>query len=208
MHTAVAAEVFDVPPEHVDAEMRRQAKVINFGILYGMGVNALKDALGSDRATAQKFLNEYFKKFSGIARYADYIKEQAASRGYTETLFGRRRYFADIHSVQPHIKAAAERMAINAPIQGTQADIIKIAMIRADSYLSTNEKEDSAYLLLQVHDELVYEIKENAINKIVSNIIEIMENVLTKKETKGIPLSVAVSVGENWGEMERREQKI
>ncbi|HEY4478298.1 MAG TPA: DNA polymerase, partial [Candidatus Paceibacterota bacterium] len=136
VHTAVASEVFEVPLDKVDKEMRRQAKVINFGILYGMGVNALKQNLGAgtDRATAQKFYNEYFKKFNGLARYLDEVKSDVERKGYTETFFGRRRYFEGINSHIPYVKAMAERMAINAPIQGMNADIVKIAMKRVDDY--------------------------------------------------------------------------
>ena len=136
IHTAVAAQVFNVPAELVDKEMRRRAKAINFGILYGMGSNALAVATGTSRTEAQTYLTEYFKRFSGIARYVEGIKGEVHSRGYTETWFGRRRYFEGIRSPLPHIVASAERMALNAPIQGTQSDIIKIAMARIDTALT------------------------------------------------------------------------
>jgi DNA polymerase-1 len=189
----------------VDGEMRRQAKAINFGILYGMGVNALKQALGTTRADAQQFLNAYFDRFSGIAQYVDAVKQQAAEKGYTETLFGRRRYFADIHSPQPHIRAAAERMAINAPIQGTQADIIKRAMIAVDERLEQADTRADAHLLLQVHDELVYELKESARETLIPAIHETMENVLSLEQTNGVPLATSVEVGTRWGSMEKQE---
>ena len=134
VHTSVAAEVFKVSVGKVTSEMRRQAKVINFGILFGMGVNALKQNLGSTREEAQKYLNDYFEAFSGLATYLDKVKSETARIGYTETFFGRRRYFEGIKSKLPFIRAAAERMAINAPIQGTEADIIKIAMSRIYEY--------------------------------------------------------------------------
>lgn len=202
VHTEVASKVFDVPFEKVDKEMRRQAKVINFGILYGMGVNALKENLGSDRATAQKFYNQYFETFSGLALYLDRVKSEALRLGYTETYFGRRRYFEGIKSKIPFIKAAAERMAINAPIQGTQADIIKLAMIKADSVLSQKKYEDKAYLLLQVHDELVYEIKEELFEEISIQIKNIMEGILKPEEISGIKLLVNVSSAKNWGDID------
>ncbi|MAF59688.1 MAG: DNA polymerase [Candidatus Pacebacteria bacterium] len=204
VHNAVASEVFNVPPEMVDSEMRRQAKVINFGIIYGMGVNALRQNLGGEttRADAQKFYNEYFKNFSGLSHYLDRVKAGAARLGYTETHFGRRRYFEGINSSIPFIRASAERMAINAPIQGTQADIIKIAMSRIDEYLSKNNLKEDARLLLQVHDELVYEIKSEKVEKASKEIKKIMESVLPQEETKGISFVTDVLYGKNWGEME------
>ena len=203
VHAAVAAQVFNVPPEMVDSEMRRQAKVINFGILYGMGVNALRENLGTDRTQAQHFYNEYFKNFSGLASYLEHVKREAERKGYTETLFGRRRYFEGIRSTIPYIKASAERMAINAPIQGTQADIIKIAMVHIDTLLSERGKEDGAHLLLQVHDELVYEVLKGEVDALIPLLRSTMESVLSEEETNGVPILVAVSKGKNWGEMEK-----
>ncbi|HEY4503797.1 MAG TPA: DNA polymerase [Candidatus Paceibacterota bacterium] len=205
VHNAVASEVFEVPLEKVDREMRRRAKVINFGILYGMGVNALKQNLGTERAEAQLFYNNYFKKFSGLAKYLNEIKAEVERNGYTETFFGRRRYFEGINSKIPYIKAMFERMAINAPFQGTSADIIKIAMKRIDMYLQkegydkTNRQD--AFLILQVHDELVYEIRENLVEKIAPEIKKIMESVIDPKDIKGITCEVNYSVGKNWGEL-------
>lgn len=203
IHRAVAAEVFNVPPEMVDSEMRRRAKIINFGILYGMGVNALRTNLGTDRKEAENFLEEYFRRFSGVREYVARIKRDVVHDGFTETLFGRRRYFHDIKSPLPHIRAQAERMAVNAPIQGTQADIIKIAMSRVDALLKEKKWEHDAHLILQVHDELVYEIKEDKKDHILLEIKGIMEHVLSLEETSGIPLKVEVKVGNNWGEMEQ-----
>lgn len=203
IHAKVASEVFDVPIDMVDAEMRREAKVINFGIQYGMGVNALKDNLGTTRAEAQKYLNEYFKIFSGLAHYMHEIKLDAARNGYTETYFGRKRHFEGINSNIPYIRAMAERMAINAPIQGTQSDIIKIAMARIDEYLIKNNLVKDAPLLLQVHDELVYEIKESKVEKVAGEIKKIMEEVIDPKDIYGIELLVDVSAGDNWGEMKK-----
>ena len=203
VHTAVAAEVFEVPLDKVDKEMRRKAKVINFGILYGMGVNALRQNLGegTDRAEAQKFYNEYFKKFSGLATYLDKVKADTERKGYTETFFGRRRYFEGINSKLPFIKAMAERMAINAPIQGTNADIVKIAMKRIDNYLIKEKLQDDAFLILQVHDELVYEIREGKADKVVLEIKKIMESVIDPKDTKGVRCVANGVIGKNWGEM-------
>jgi len=203
IHAKVATEIFDVPIDMVDDEMRREAKVINFGIQYGMGVNALQQNLKTTRAEAQKYLNEYFKIFSGLAHYIREIKLDAAKNGYTQTFFGRRRYFEGINSSIPYIKAMAERMAINAPIQGTQSDIIKIAMSRIDRHFVENNLENEAFLLLQAHDELIYEIKEDKIEKISVDIKNIMESIIKPEEIYGIKLLVDVSVGNNWGEMEK-----
>jgi len=203
IHQAVAENVFGVEGDEVDSEMRRRAKIINFGIIYGMGVNALRANLGTDRREAQEFYNEYFRQFNGLAEYLDDIKASATRKGFTETLFGRRRYFEDIRSRLPHIRAHAERMAINAPIQGTSADIIKIAMKQVADYIVKNKLEKNVYMLLQVHDELVFEIKTSLVEKVAPAIKKIMESVLSKKQAKGIPLVVEVSYGKNWGELKK-----
>ncbi len=200
IHRAVAAQVFGVPPEKVDSEMRRRAKVINFGILYGMGVTALKDNLGTSRADAQVFYDEYFKTFSGLANYLEETKQFASKHGYTLTYFGRKRRFEGIRSSLPFIRAAAERMAINAPIQGTQADMIKIAMARIVEFFK-EEKIVDAHILLQVHDELVFELPAKDADTIIPKIKKIMESVLTSKETQGVPIKAEAKVGKNWGEM-------
>lgn len=206
VHTTVASEVFGVPPEQVDYEMRRRAKVINFGIIYGMGVNSLRQSLGKDtttKAEAQTFYNEYFKQFSTLAHYLESVKAQAARTGYTETYFGRKRYFEGIKSKVPFIRASAERMAINAPIQGTEADIVKYATIHIDAYIKKNKLECDAGLLLQIHDELVYEVKKSAVKEVAGAIKHIMESVLPPEETNGILFKADISVGNNWGEMKR-----
>jgi DNA polymerase-1 len=203
VHAAVASEVFEVPLDKVTSEMRRKAKVINFGILYGMGVSALRQNLGkeTERAEAQKFYNDYFEKFSGLATYLDKVKAEAARKGYTETFFGRRRYFEGINSKVSFIKAMAERMAINAPIQGTNADIVKIAMKKIDTYIEENNLSDSVFVILQVHDELVYEIKETVATKVIPEIKKIMETVVDPKDIYGIVLKANAASGKNWGEL-------
>ncbi|MEN9614263.1 MAG: polymerase polymerase protein [Candidatus Parcubacteria bacterium] len=210
IHTRVASEVFGVAPEAVTKDMRRQAKVINFGILFGMGVSALQSNLADPeageadkitRTQAQKFYNDYFEKFSGLATYLNTVKAEAYRVGFTETFFGRRRYFEGIKSKLPFIRAAAERMAINAPIQGTEADIIKLAMVQIDAYLKKEKLLDSARILLQVHDELVYEIKEDLVEKIAPKIRKIMEEVIDPKDVSGIVCTAEASVGDNWGEL-------
>jgi DNA polymerase-1 len=211
VHTSVAASVFKVKPEEVTPEMRRRAKVINFGIIYGMGVLALKQNLGTSREEAQNFLNDYFSTFSTLAAYLDRIKAETARKGYTETFFGRRRYFEGIKSKIPYIRASAERMAINAPIQGTEADIIKLAMIKVDEYLRREKLEGDVFPLLQVHDELVYEIREDvggedgkeksSPEKVAAEIEKIMQSVMDLKDTKGVELASHASIGNNWGEL-------
>ncbi len=202
-HNAVASQVFKVKPEEVTREMRRKAKVINFGVMYGMGVTALQKNIGTNREEAQKFLDEYFKNFSGLREYLDNVKRETAQKGYTETFFGRRRYFPDIHSRLPFMKAAAERMAINAPIQGTEADIIKIAMINIDEYLKKKNLKKDVRLLLQVHDELVYEIKDDLVKKVSPEIKKLMESVIDPKKTQGIIMAADSSVGVNWSEIQK-----
>jgi DNA polymerase-1 len=187
VHTAVAAQVFGIDLKDVTKDMRRQAKVINFGVMYGMGVTALQKNLGTDRASAQKFYNEYFEKFSGLATYLEKTKYETAQKGYTETLFGRRRYFEGIRSKLPFIRAAAERMAINAPIQGTEADVIKMAMIKIHEELDVR-------MLFQVHDELVFEVKEDEL-AVIPKIQEIMEGIVD------FDLTTEARVGDNWEEM-------
>ncbi len=203
VHTAVASEVFGVEPAEVTKEMRGKAKVINFGVMYGMGVLALKQNLNSSKEEAQEFLDGYFNNFSGLAEYLERVKRETAKNGYTETFFGRRRYFPDILSKLPFMRAAAERMAINAPIQGTEADIIKLAMIEIDKFLSQKNLKNDARLLLQVHDELVYEIKENLVATIAPEIKKMMENVISPKETSGVVCVADASIGDNWGEMKK-----
>lgn len=201
VHTSVASSVFKVPFGEVNAEMRRRAKVINFGIIYGMGVLALKDNLGTSRDEAQKFMNDYFETFSTLASYLDKIKVETNKKGYTETFFGRRRYFEGIKSKIPYIRAQAERMAINAPIQGTGADIVKISMKNIDCFIQEKGLEDSVFPLLQVHDELIYEIRADVADKVSAQIREIMERVIDPKEIEGITLKSSCSLGKNWGEL-------
>ncbi len=205
VHAAVASEVFGVPREQVDKEMRRRAKVINFGILYGMGVNALKENLGSgvSREEASAYLDQYFKKYAGLAQYVEDTKLSAAKCGYTETLFGRRRYFAALQSPLPQMRAAAERMAVNAPIQGTQADIIKLAMVKADHVIEKNEWRANAQLVMQVHDELVYEVDEKYAEEISRAICHSMESVVDQKALSGVPITAEISIGPNWGQTKK-----
>jgi DNA polymerase-1 len=205
VHQGVASRVFGVPFSEVTPDMRRQAKVINFGILYGMGVNALRQNLGESttRAEAQEFFNAYFNTFTRLAEYLEETKAFARAHGYTETYFGRRRYFAGMNSTAQFIRAQAERMAINAPVQGTAADVIRIAMVRIAEYLEKEKLEDDVRMLLQVHDELVFEVKEKRVKDVVLELKRLMETVLPPSETKGVPLLAEVKIGDNWDLMEK-----
>lgn len=216
IHQAVAMKVFSVDENGLTKEMRRRAKIINFGILYGMGVNALRQNLLTEdfetgqkaevgRQEAQNFYDNYFMQFPQIASYLESIKIFAKKHGYTETLFGRKRYFPTIKSPIPFIRAMAERMAINAPIQGTAtADIIKIGMKKAEETLSRNNLLDKADLILQVHDELIYEVKDEYRKEVSSVIKKSLENIIPKEflgDKEDVPLVVSVSIGKNWGDL-------
>lgn len=199
IHTAVAARVFAVAESEVTKDMRRQAKVINFGIIYGMGVNALKVNLNTTREEAQKFYDNYFATFPKIKEYFDNVISGAYKIGYTETLFGRRRYFPELKSQLPFMRASAERMAMNAPLQGTAADFVKLAIIKADEELRKLKMLDRVHLLLQIHDELIYEIEEDVVKDIVPVIDKAMESVGKMR----VPLTVNWGMGERWGELEK-----
>jgi DNA polymerase-1 len=160
-------------------------------------VNALKQNLNSTRAEAQEFYDGYFAVFPKIYGYFEKVKQEAKERGYTQTLFGRRRNFPGLHSSLPQIKAMNERMAMNAPLQGTAADIVKLAMIEVDKILEKNNWRGQAELLLQVHDELIYEVKKELVDEVKPLIKQAMENVL---DNKAVPLEVHTKVGDNWGE--------
>lgn len=197
VHQEVAAAVFGVASGEVDREMRRRAKIINFGILYGMGVNALRTQLGTSTAEAHQFYDDYFATFKRLSEYLEETRGYARRNGYTETLFGRRRQFPEMKSPLPYVRAQAERMAINAPIQGTQADIIKRAMVEIDEKVLHTD----AQLILQVHDELVYEIPESRVAPVAATIKEVMESVLSSDETHAVPIIAEAKAGDNWGEM-------
>lgn len=201
VHTEVASMVFGVAADKVDSEMRRRAKVINFGILYGMGVNALRAQLGSTTAEAHDFLENYFATFTTLAEYLESTKGFARKHGYTETLFGRRRQFPEMKSPLPYVRAQAERMAINAPIQGTEGDIIKLAMVQCHQMLARTDASDDAHLLLSVHDELVYEIRKDRVAELAPKIKDVMESVLTGEQRGVVPILAQMKQGPNWGEM-------
>lgn len=203
IHSTVASEVFNVPKQKVDNEMRRKAKVINFGILYGMGVNSLKQNLKTSQSEAKDFLNQYFNRFSTLADYIEEVKQSAHQLGYTKTLLGRYRYIAGLNSPIPYIRAGAERMAVNAPIQGTAADIIKKASVSVQEFLDKKNKNNEAFLLLQVHDELIFEVTDDFLTEFTDSVVNIMEVVLEKEGYTEVPLEVHVKKGKSWGKMEK-----
>jgi DNA polymerase-1 len=194
VHARTAAELFQVPVEAVSADRRRQAKTINFGIIYGMGALRLARALDIPTKTAQAYITQYFARYGGIKSYMEGILVEARTRGYVTTLQGRRRYVPDLQSKNTQLAAAAERMAVNTPIQGTAADLIKMAMVAIDRRL-TQEKLRTR-MLLQVHDELLFEVPEEEIERVKKLVRELMEGVMSLR----VPLQVDLGTGKNWAE--------
>ncbi|MEK9158300.1 MAG: DNA polymerase I [Patescibacteria group bacterium] len=197
IHTRTAAQVFGVETKDVTKNMRNQAKTLNFGVLYGMGVLGFQRASGTNRDEARQFLDSYKKEFYGLAVYMEGLKEQGHRDGYVSTLFGRRRLLPDINSTMPMLRAGAERIAINMPIQGTAADLIKIAMINVQKLID-EKYSDSAQMLLQVHDELLFEVKSDIVEKISKEIKHLMESA----HAFDIPIIVDTKFGNNWWEMD------
>ena len=198
IHTRTAAEIFGVKPEAVDKNMRRDAKVLNFGILYGMGILGFQRASGVSRERAREFIDRYIREFPGVARYMNDMKMKARKDGYVSTVFGRRRWLPEIRSSMPQVVSQAERMAINMPIQGTTTgDLMKLAMIKVFEHIHDSGFQDDVFLLLQVHDELLFEVKENLVKNIADKIKNLMENA----HKFDVPLTVDVKYGDNWAEM-------
>ena len=193
IHKATAAEVFDVALEAVTTDMRRSAKAINFGLIYGMSAFGLAKQLGIGRAEAQKYMDLYFERYPGVLEYMERTRQQAEAQGYVETLFGRRLYLPDIKSRNAGLRKAAERAAINAPMQGTAADIIKRAMIAVDGWIR-GITDGSIHMLMQVHDELVFEIREEKLEEYIALIKEKMSAAAELH----VPLVVEAGTGDNW----------
>ena len=194
IHTATAAEIFAVPPEQVNSEQRRNAKAINFGLIYGMSAFGLARQLGIERGAAQQYIDLYFARYPGAKQFMDRTREQAREQGYVETLFGRRLYLPDIKARQQQRRQYAERAAINAPMQGTAADIIKRAMLRSDAWL--RESGVDAKMVMQVHDELVFEVAAGAVTECKTAI----ERCMKEAAVLTVPLLVDIGVGANWDE--------
>jgi DNA polymerase-1 len=196
IHAATAAAIYNIPIADVTKDQRRHAKAINFGLIYGMSAFGLSRSTDLTLAEAENFVKTYFERFPNVKSYLDAIRRQAASEGYVETMLGRRRYFPNLKNpVNAQIKAREEREAINAPIQGTAADILKIAMIKLEpAILKANLR---AKMLIQVHDELVLECPENELHATIDLVKDVMENAYQLD----IPLSTDARYGSNWAEL-------
>ncbi len=192
IHRATAAEVFGRTLKEVTPEERRYAKVINFGLIYGMSAFGLAQQLGLERATASAYIASYFTRYPGVKRFMDEIRAQAKDRGYVETVFGRRLWLPEIKSSNPARRGGAERAAINAPMQGTAADLIKLAMIAVQDWL--DEKKFATRLIMQVHDELVLEAPDAELAPLKAELPRLMSGVARLK----VPLVVDVGSGPNW----------
>jgi DNA polymerase-1 len=197
VHQATAADVFDTPIDEVTAEQRRSAKAINFGLIYGMSAFGLARQLGIDRSAAQSYVELYFARYPGVKDYMDRTRRLAKENGFVETVFGRRLYLPDIQSRNRALQQYAERSAINAPMQGTAADLIKLAMIAVHDWC-TAQADPPARLIMQVHDELVLEVREDAIDHVREAVRERM--VAAAGSALKVPLKVDIGVGQNWDE--------
>ncbi len=196
IHTETASRIFDVPVKKVTPNQRRQAKAVNFGVIYGLGPRGLAQGAGITLEEAQIFIEKYFEVYAGIKSYIEETISKTRENGYAETIFKRRRYLPDINTHHQQLRAQAERMAINHPIQGTAADLIKIAMINIHSELRRKFTVDDARMLLQVHDELVLEVKD----KFLSQVEEIVEREMREAYRLAAPIKISISHGSNWGE--------
>jgi DNA polymerase-1 len=196
IHTLTASQIFKIPKEKVTERMREIAKTLNFGVLYGMGPKAFSERTGMSLGEAKEFIEKYFQNFKELAEFVEGLIKKARQKGYAETLFGRKRFLPEINSIDPKIRAGAERMACNMPIQGTAADICKIAMIRLKERGIIN---GDCKLILQIHDELLFEVKQDKIETVVPKIKKIMEEV-AKLE---VPLRIDLKVGKSWGKLAR-----
>jgi DNA polymerase-1 len=194
VHRATAAEVFGVELDAVSHDQRRSAKAINFGLIYGMSAFGLAKQIGVDRKQSQAYIDRYFARYPGVLEYMERTRAQAAEQGFVETIFGRRLYLPDINAKNPALRKGAERTAINAPMQGTAADIIKKAMVAVDGWLATSGLD--AKVILQVHDELVLEVREDLVDQVSADIRQHM----SAAATLDVPLLVEVGVGNNWDE--------
>ncbi|WP_439531830.1 DNA polymerase I [Marinobacter adhaerens] len=195
IHKATASEVFGVSLDDVSSDQRRSAKAINFGLIYGMSAFGLSRQLDVERKLAQEYIDRYFERYPGVLKYMDNIRKQAHDDGFVETLFGRRLYLPEINARNKQLQQAAERTAINAPMQGTAADIIKRAMVDVENWL-LKEHADEARMTMQVHDELILEVKESALDKIRSG----LEKRMSAAADLDVPLLVEAGVGDNWDE--------
>ncbi len=197
IHRFTAAEINNVSIDKVTPEMRFAAKELNFGIIYGMGSQSFSEAARISREQADKFISEYLRDFSGIAKYIEKLRGDARENGFAVTLFGRRRYLPELNASNFRVRSQAERMAINMPIQGLEADIIKKAMIEVNNWIQKEGYDDKIKMLLQVHDELLFEVKENLVKEAAIKIVGLMDGVIKLK----VPIIAEAKVGDNWAEL-------
>ena len=194
VHAATAAEVFGLDTDSVTADHRRSAKAINFGLMYGMSAHGLGKQLGISRGQAQEYMDLYFDRYPGVKQFMDHIRDRARQEGYVETEFGRRLYLPEINDRNVQRRQYAERSAINAPMQGTAADIIKRAMVTVQTWIE--DSKAPATMIMQVHDELVFEVAENSIDNVREDIVALM----SAAADLAVPLKVDAGVGSNWDE--------
>ena len=192
VHRATAAEVFSLAPEQVSSEQRRYAKVINFGLIYGMSAFGLARSLGIDNTAARNYIDRYFQRYPGVKNYMDETRLSAKARGYVETVFGRRLYLPEINSPNGPRRGGAERQAINAPMQGTAADLIKLSMVKVQHVLDAQQR--GTRMIMQVHDELVFEVPGSEVEWVRAEIPRLMASVAELK----VPLLAEIGFGPNW----------
>jgi DNA polymerase-1 len=196
IHTATAVQLFGVDTAGVTPDMRRLAKTVNFGVIYGMSGYGLEQATELSRQKADQFITAYFEKYPAVKEYLESTKKKAREQGYVETILGRRRAIPEVGSSNRQLREAGERMAINMPVQGTSADIIKVAMVKLDSEMAKRHLKSK--LLLQVHDELIFEVPEAELAEMSRLVPRIMATALGLS----LPLKVDVKTGKNWGQLE------
>ncbi len=197
IHATTASQMFGVPIDAVESDLRRKAKTINFGIIYGISAHGLSTRLGIGRKEAADYIETYFEQYPGIRKYMECTKEFAREHGYVETLFGRKVHTKDINAKNPNLRAFSERAAINAPLQGTAADIIKRAMVKC---AALTDKEADARMLLQVHDELIFEVQEDKAEAFAEKVKRVMSKAAEPVVQLSVPLDVEAGIGNNWGE--------
>jgi DNA polymerase-1 len=195
IHATTASKLFGIPREEVTPEMRRNAKTVNFGVIYGMSDYGLEQATNLSREEAAQFIALYFEKYPRVKKYLEATKEQARKLGYVQTVLGRRRFLPEINSANRMVREAAERMAINAPVQGSSADIIKIAMINLHREMERRNLKNK--MLLQIHDELLFEVPEGEVEEMKSLVTELMPRAVELR----VPVKIDIKLGRNWGEM-------
>jgi DNA polymerase-1 len=192
--------MFGVPVEGMPSDVRRRAKAINFGIIYGISAFGLANQLSIERSEAGDYIKKYFERFPGIKDYMESTKAFAREHGYVETIFGRRAHYPEIKSSNPSMRAFNERAAINAPIQGSAADVIRRAMIQIEPALVAAGLSERCRMLLQVHDELIFEVEDEAVDAAMPVIVDIMENAAMPAVSMRVPLKVDARAAHNWDE--------